>query len=47
MVSGIIGRKLGMTQVFKDNGEAEAVTAVEAGPASDDYLWWEGEIWSP
>jgi len=32
MVTGIIGRKIGMTQVFSDNGEAEAVTAIEAGP---------------
>lgn len=32
MLQGILGRKLGMTQVFKDNGEAAAVTAVEAGP---------------
>jgi large subunit ribosomal protein L3 len=29
---GIIGRKLGMTQVFDDNGRLEAVTAVAAGP---------------
>ncbi|UCH42621.1 MAG: 50S ribosomal protein L3 [Dehalococcoidales bacterium] len=34
MVSGIIGRKLGMTQVFRDDGKAEAVTAVEAGPCT-------------
>ena len=34
MVQGIIGRKLGMTQVFKDSGEAEAVTAIEAGPCA-------------
>jgi len=34
MLQGIIGRKLGMTQVFRDNGEAEAVTAVEAGPCT-------------
>jgi large subunit ribosomal protein L3 len=34
MIAGIIGRKLGMTQVFRDSGEAEAVTAVEAGPCS-------------
>ena len=34
MVSGIIGRKLGMTQVFMDDGEVEAVTAVEAGPCT-------------
>jgi large subunit ribosomal protein L3 len=32
MTQGIIGRKLGMTQICGDNGEAEAVTAIEAGP---------------
>ncbi len=32
MIQGIIGRKLGMTQVFGDNGEAKAITAIEAGP---------------
>ncbi|MFC2056898.1 50S ribosomal protein L3 [Chloroflexota bacterium] len=32
MVQGIIGRKLGMTQIFRDSGKAEAVTAIEAGP---------------
>ncbi|MGD9116937.1 MAG: 50S ribosomal protein L3 [Dehalococcoidia bacterium] len=32
MVSGIIGKKLGMAQVFAESGEAEAVTAIEAGP---------------
>ncbi len=32
MLQGIIGRKLGMTQIYRDSGEAEAVTAVEAGP---------------
>ena len=34
MLEGIVGRKLGMTQIFRDNGEAEAVTAIEAGPCS-------------
>jgi large subunit ribosomal protein L3 len=34
MITGIIGRKLGMTQIFRDSGEAEAVTVVEAGPCS-------------
>jgi len=29
---GIIGRKLGMTQVFDENGRLAAVTAVAAGP---------------
>ena len=32
MLKGIIGKKLGMTQVFKDDGKVEAVTAIEAGP---------------
>ncbi len=32
MIQGIIGRKLGITQIFRDNGKAEAVTAIEAGP---------------
>jgi large subunit ribosomal protein L3 len=34
MLQGIIGRKLGMTQIFRGNGEAEAVTAIEAGPCA-------------
>ncbi len=34
MLQGIIGRKLGMTQIFRDNGKAEAVTAIEAGPCT-------------
>lgn len=28
----ILGKKLGMTQIFKDNGEVVAVTKVQAGP---------------
>ncbi len=34
MIKGIIGRKLGMTQVFKENGKVEALTAIEAGPCT-------------
>ena len=34
MVQGIIGKKLGMGQVFAEGGEAEAVTAIEAGPCT-------------
>ncbi|MFC1939374.1 50S ribosomal protein L3 [Chloroflexota bacterium] len=34
MVQGIIGRKLGITQTFRDDGKAEAVTAIEAGPCT-------------
>ena len=34
MIQGIIGRKLGMTQIFGEDGEAEAVTAIEAGPCA-------------
>ena len=32
MVRGLIGRKLGMTQVFNDEGLAVPVTVIEAGP---------------
>jgi len=32
MIEGIIGKKIGMTQVFPDNGRLTAVTAIEAGP---------------
>ena len=34
MTEGIIGKKLGMTQVFQENGKAEAVAAIEAGPCT-------------
>ncbi len=34
MTEGIIGKKIGMTQVFRDDGKAEAVTAIEAGPCA-------------
>jgi large subunit ribosomal protein L3 len=32
MVEGLIGRKIGMTQVFRENGEAVPVTVLEVGP---------------
>jgi large subunit ribosomal protein L3 len=32
MIPGIIGKKIGMSQVFSDGGEAEAVTVIKAGP---------------
>lgn len=31
-MKGILGRKLGMTQIFMENGESIPVTVVEAGP---------------
>jgi large subunit ribosomal protein L3 len=34
MLQGIIGRKLGMTQVYRENGKVEAITAIEAGPCA-------------
>jgi large subunit ribosomal protein L3 len=34
MLKGIIGRKLGMTQVFGANGNVIPVTAIEAGPCA-------------
>ena len=33
MFSGIIGRKIGMTQLFQESGEAMVVTAIQAGPS--------------
>ena len=32
MVRGILGKKVGMTQIFDDNGRVIPVTVVEAGP---------------
>jgi large subunit ribosomal protein L3 len=32
MVEGLIGRKLGMTQVFEEDGRVVPVTVIEAGP---------------
>ena len=32
MKKGIIGKKLGMTQIFADNGAVIPVTVIEAGP---------------
>ncbi len=32
MIQGIIGKKIGITRVFQENGQAVAVTAIEAGP---------------
>ena len=32
MKKGIVGKKIGMTQVFDDNGKVIPVTVIEAGP---------------
>ena len=32
MVEGLIGKKMGMTQVFSDDGQAVPVTVIQAGP---------------
>jgi large subunit ribosomal protein L3 len=34
MTEGMIGKKLGMTQVYGEGGKAEAITAIEAGPCT-------------
>ena len=33
-LQGIIGKKIGTTQVFRESGEADCVTAIEAGPCT-------------
>lgn len=42
MIQGIIGRKLGMTQVFGENAQAQAVTVIAAGPCSVTQVKTEG-----
>ena len=32
MLKGLLGKKIGMTQIFDDNGTAIPVTIIEAGP---------------
>ena len=34
MQKGIIGKKLGMTQLFDENGKVIPVTVIEAGPCT-------------
>ncbi|MBE6562023.1 MAG: 50S ribosomal protein L3, partial [Ruminococcaceae bacterium] len=34
MKKGIIGKKLGMTQIFDENGNVIPVTVIEAGPCT-------------
>ena len=34
MKKGIIGKKLGMTQIFAENGQVIPVTVIEAGPCA-------------
>jgi large subunit ribosomal protein L3 len=34
MVPGILGKKIGMTQAFRDNGSMDAITVIEAGPCT-------------
>ena len=34
MTVGILGKKLGMTQVYGKGGKTEAITAIEAGPCT-------------
>lgn len=34
MIPGIIGKKIGMSQVFGESGKSEAVTVIEAGPCT-------------
>ena len=33
MVSRLLGRKLGMTQIYSEKGQCFPVTVIEAGPA--------------
>ncbi|MDP7579317.1 MAG: 50S ribosomal protein L3 [SAR202 cluster bacterium] len=37
-IKGLIGKKIGMTQVFRETGEAVSVTAIEAGPCTVTWV---------
>jgi large subunit ribosomal protein L3 len=37
-MDGLLGRKVGMTQIFADNGRVQAVTVIEAGPCVVTHL---------
>ncbi len=39
MKKGLIGKKIGMTQIFTAEGKVIPVTVVEAGPCSSGWLW--------
>ena len=34
MLRGFLGKKIGMSQVFRDNGEVVPVTVIQAGPCA-------------
>ncbi len=38
MIKGLLGRKVGMTQIFSENGEVIPVTVIEAGPCVVTYI---------
>jgi large subunit ribosomal protein L3 len=38
MTEGILGKKLGMTQIYGKGGKTEAITAIEAGPCTITQL---------
>ena len=43
MQKAIIGKKIGMTQIFDEKGRVVPVTVVEAGPCvvtCSEYCWW-------
>ena len=33
-MTGLIGKKIGMTRLFSQDGESQAVTVLEAGPCT-------------
>lgn len=37
-IKGLIGKKIGMTQVFRETGEAVSVTAIQAGPCTVTWV---------
>jgi len=45
MLKGIIGKKLGMTQIFHEDGGVVPVTVIQAGPCKVVQIkTWKGKI---
>ena len=44
-VTGILGKKIGMTQVFDEKGDVHPITVLQAGPCVITQLKTAGEGW--
>ena len=45
MKKAIIGKKVGMTQIFDETGKVVPVTVIEAGPWTASWWWQAPRSW--